>query len=522
MPVATNPREHLRMLELDDTHNSGRLDAARRTASVERNKAVQTPLPREIQYETPVIDPEQLRRSATERNVQPGNRTAQSKIYGTSDIVESKVTSVKPVKPLPQRTAGTAQAGKVKVGYKRADDFLPEKLTVTPDKRVVNEKVDTNGQPEDDGYDYEQENEPVRRSSALSSLLKAIIYIVFVLTVSIFASYFIISVGNDVFAFVKPDTQITVNVPEFATIDNIADILSEKGVIKYPFFFKLYAVLRKDNGAYVAGEYIVSPSMNYDQLRTELKGKVEERQQISVTIPEGYTVDQIIDLFVNQYGMGTREGFIDAIENGKFDYWFINELKPKPGRKYRLEGYLYPDTYYFFTDWSEVQILKKLLNNFAAKFDESYKERCAELGMTVDELITLASMIEAEGKYTYEFGAISAVFHNRMNNPSVTGGMLESDATIQYVLTERHEELTTEDLALDSPYNTYKFAGLPPGPITNPTINAIHSAMYPDDVNYFYFVARPNGQNLFAVTYQEHLKNKQEAAEERAAMKDGQ
>jgi len=260
--------------------------------------------------------------------------------------------------------------------------------------------------------------------------------------------------------------------------------------------------------------------MNYDQLRATLKGPVKEREQILITIPEGYTVDQIIDLFVNKYHMGTREGFINAIENGNFDnYWFIAELEPKEGRKYRLEGYLYPDTYYFFTDWSEEQILRKLLNNFAAKFDIAYKERCKELGMTVDELITLASMIEAEGKFTYEFGAISAVFHNRLKNPSVTGGKLESDATIQYVLPERHEELTVDDLALDSPYNTYIYPGLPPGPITNPTLNAIHSAMYPDDVNYYYFVARPNGQNLFAVTYQEHLTNKQLVAQEKAAMK---
>lgn len=526
LPVL-NPREQLEMLEL----NKGRTDIVRRKApSPDSSRAVSAPLPRDIQFETPEIDPELLRRSAVERQIEAGRRRAvPSKAAETAKntSVQSSAGKSKsvarPSKPLPKRSSGSSHDGRMRIGYKRADEFLPEKLTVTPDRRVITDTdrhsfIEGSG-PADEEFDAADENVPARRGSALSSLLKAIIYIVFVLTVSGFLSYFIISVGNDLFAFVKSDEEITVSVPEYATIDNIADILAQKGIIKYPYIFKIYAMVRKDDGAFVAGDYVVKPSMSYDQLRAALKGPVEERKQISITIPEGYTVDEIIDLFVNEYGIGTREGFINAIENADFDYWFLEELEPKKGRKYRLEGYLYPDTYYFFTDWDEESILRKFLNNFNAKFNEVYKERCEELGMTVDELITLASMIEAEGKFTYEFGAISAVFHNRMNNPSVTGGKLESDATIQYILPERHEELTAEDLAIDSPYNTYMYAGLPPGPITNPTINAIYSAMYPDEVNYYYFVARPNGQNLFATTYQEHLANKQQAANERAAMK---
>lgn len=527
LPVL-NPREQLEMLDLDNASNRRADIVRRRSANPDSNRAVQVPLPRDIQFETPEIDPELLRRSAVERQNEAVRRRAEPSKPAEKDAPVQNNAGVavsRPSKLLPKRASGSPHNGKVRVGYKRADEFLPEKLTVTPDKRVIPD-ADRHSfiegrDPAEYDIDIEEENEPARRGSALSSLLKAIIYIVFILTVSGFLSYFIISVGNDLFAFVKSDEEITVNIPEYATIDNIADILTQKGIIKYPYIFKIYAMLRKDNGAYVEGEYIVKPSMSYDQLRETLKGPVEERKQISITIPEGYTVDEIIDLFVNQYGMGTREGFVNAIENAEFDYWFLDELKPKKGRKYRLEGYLYPDTYYFFTDWDEESILKKFLNNFNSKFDKSYKERCEELGMSVDELITLASMVEAEGKFTYEFGAISAVFHNRMNHPSVTGGKLESDATIQYVLPERHEDLTAEDLALDSPYNTYMYAGLPPGPITNPTINAIYSAMYPDDVNYYYFVARPNGQNLFATTYQEHLANKQQAASERAAMKNG-
>ena len=203
-------------------------------------------------------------------------------------------------------------------------------------------------------------------------------------------------------------------------------------------------------------------------------------------------------------------GFADAIQNADFsDYWFIAELDGSmdPARRYRLEGYLFPDTYEFYTDWTETQILRKLLDNFATKFDIAYKERCDELGLSVDEVIILASMIQMEAKYAEEYGAISSVFHNRLKS-SAFMKRLDSDATIQYALgTDRKSELTHEDTELDSPYNTYTNPGLPPGPISNPSLNAISYALYPDKTEYYYFVAKPNGYSLFATTEPEHLEN---------------
>ncbi len=457
------------------------------------------------------VEPETLNRPTRPQN--PGERVP--RVSGSSPKEPPRSAERSPIRELTQRSPNTASqphssANRLRpqhISFKRADEFIPDKHFGTDRKNA--------------GSDDGKPPEETHHGGALSSLLKAIIYIVFVLTISGFLSYFAITVGNDMFAFIKPSDTVTLTVPEYATLDNITELLHSKGLIKYPLMFKVYSILRKDNGIFVAGDYDVSPDMNYDQLRKTLKGKVEERKEVSITIPEGYTIDEIIDLFVITNGIGTREGFIDAIQNAKFDYWFIDEMKIKAGRKYRLEGYLYPDTYYFFTDWNEERILNKLLFNFASKFDQSYKERCAELGMTVDELITLASMIEAEGKFTKEFGAISAVFQNRIKNPSVTGGRLESDATIQYVLPERHEELTVDDLALKSPYNTYINAGLPPGPITNPTLDAIHSAMFPDEVDYYYFVAQPNGESLFSRTLAEHQVNKQKIAKEKAAAATG-
>lgn len=343
----------------------------------------------------------------------------------------------------------------------------------------------------------------------LNSAVKAVIYIVFVLVVSGFLSIFGISVCNDVFAFVKPDNEVDVEIPEYATTKDIADILKQSDVIKFPSIFQLYANLRHDNGKYLAGDYTVTPSMNYDMLLSAFKEQKKPRSQISITIPEGYTIDEMIDLFVSK-GIGTRDRFVEVIQNFDYDFWFVKEIdeNQSESRRYRLEGYLFPDTYYFFTDSNEETVIYKLLVNFNRKFPESYRDRCEELGYTTDQIITLASMVQAEAKFASEYSTISSVFHNRLKSPGgETMGLLQSDPTLLYVLPELRGKLTNEDLQYDSSYNTYKYKGLPPGPICNPCLSAIQYALYPDDTNYYYFYAESNGYHLFAETYAEHQQN---------------
>ena len=355
-------------------------------------------------------------------------------------------------------------------------------------------------------------------NTALSSLVKAIIYITCVLVVSGLLGYFGISIGNDVFAFVKDDFEVSITMSEATTLDEAADILHEKGVINYPGIFKFYSKLRKKTWQPISGECKVSPSMSYDALFAAFQYQKPEATTVSITIPEGYTVDEIIDLFVNKYNIGTKEGFVDAIQNGEYDYWFVKELdnNAKPGRKYRLEGYLYPDTYYFYSTASPTSVISKILDNFNVKmrqvlgkdWETTCAELCAKRNMTFDEIVILASLIQMEAKYEYEYEDVSAVFTNRLNNRSISNGLLQSDATIQYFLDERNEDLTQDQLDTDNPYNTYLYPGLPPGPITNITINAINYAFYPSDAKYCYFIAHPDGYTMFSVTYSEFLANK--------------
>ena len=346
-------------------------------------------------------------------------------------------------------------------------------------------------------------------SGIVAALVKTCLYLVFVIIVSAFAGYYVITIGNDVFAFVKPEEPVMITVPEEATVEDIAELLHEGGIISYPEVFKLYAELKEDDGKFIAGEYEVSPQLNYDQLLSEFKYTFV-REIVRITIPEGYCVEDIIELFVS-YGIGDRESFIHAINEVDYsEFRFVRELEESGNledRYYRLEGYLYPDTYDFYTDATPAQVVYKLLNNFNRKFKDVYYDRAKEIGLTVDEIVTIASFIQEEAYYLEEFENVASVFHNRLNN-SAAFPCLESDATAAYaihVLTgKRPEKIVPADLEVVSPYNTYKNEGLPPGAISSPGYDAIVTAMYPAKTDYYYFYTKQDKRTVFSKTLAEH------------------
>ncbi|MBO5648897.1 MAG: endolytic transglycosylase MltG [Clostridia bacterium] len=344
--------------------------------------------------------------------------------------------------------------------------------------------------------------------TAITSLLKGIVYIVAVLVISVFASWTIIEVANDVFAFVKSDEVISVVIEEDMTSADVAQLLHENGIIKYPTIYELFVRIKGESTDYLVGEYEISPSMNYGDINDAFTYIVNTKEQVVITIPEGYTIDQIIDLMLKN-GIGTREGFIAAINEYEYTgYRFLEGLdETDPDRKYRLEGYLFPDTYFFFKDSSEVAVIDKFLVNFERKVSEPYYERAKQLGMSMDDLIILASMVQAEGRSLTDFENISSVFHNRLANPRSFPKM-QSDATLQYILDKRKQELSASDLQIDSKYNSYMYPGLPPGSICNPGMDAINCALYPAETDYYYFLADGKGNTYFSRTNEEHEKLK--------------
>lgn len=393
----------------------------------------------------------------------------------------------------------------------------------------------------------------------LSNTLKAVIYLVSIFVVSGCLSIFTILVANDCFAFVKNDAEVVINIPDGADLDQIADILHDNDIIKYPRIFKLYIDIRnKETDEYLSGDFVVSPAMSYDTLISAFK-PYTIREEITVTITEGMSTQDIIDLFVSK-GVGTQEGFKEAINNVDYDFWFLEGLTEEKteDRYYRLDGYLFPDTYNVFTDAKEEDIIYKLLANFDAKFAREDEALCEALGKDLDEIIILASMIQNEAKSVNyckdeEDGAsyynkdgyprgdyylVSAVFHNRLHNPSTTGGKLESDATVLYAMRMENSDMSISEANrdFDTPYNTYLYPGLPAGPICNPSLDAIRAAMNPDreatdfqyyegtfvsGSKYYFFVSDIDGYNYYAKSKEGHdqwiaevMKHKEEAAAE--------
>lgn len=404
------------------------------------------------------------------------------------------------------------------------------------------------------------DEKPRFSDSAFFGVFKMAIYVVFVLIVSLSLSYMIIVAGNDIFALKKGELkEAKVSIPEGLSASEIAEVLNEEGIINSKLTFEYYSefkdfkkkkaaedkaenkvtvessestfttlvnkvfsyafgfldYMKQDNEfVYIPGDYFLDNSMPYDAIISEITEVKKDRRIIKITIPEGYTTDEIMNLFAESGLEATKEEYIDAINNYDYDYDFVaqlNEAGYSKDRTYRLDGYLFPDTYEFYNDESAVSIIDKMLSNFNSKFDTSYFDRAAKLGYTVDEIVNLASIIEKEAKLPAEQLIISSVFHNRLTSGSPD--KLESCATVQYAYQtaygERKARILDADTRIDHPYNTYINRGLPPGPICNPGLNAIIAALYPEDTDYKYFVAKSDGSSLFAVTYEEHLANKE-------------
>lgn len=419
----------------------------------------------------------------------------------------------RPLKRTAKRSAGSFssdQSTRISEPVKEEKKAEPQKKTPEPQKP----------KPE-----APQKLQTRDRGGITLSMIKALVYIAAVLFIGAWIGITGIKWGNDVFAFVKEEHTATVTIPQLATIDEIADILESQGIISEPAAFKFYYSFKfaDKNYTIVPGSYELNSTMNYDQIVYAIREKPAPREIVEVTIPEGYTVDQIIDLLVNEYKIGTREGYVEAINNYAYSYGFmekLNAIELSKDRKYRLEGYIFPAKYDIYTDLSEVGVIDYFLSAFEKNMDDSYYERMEELGMDLDQVITLASLVQAEGKYDSDYYLISSVFHNRLN--SKDHKKMESDATIQYFLPERKEELSASDLALDNPYNTYIYEGLTPGAICNPGLESIHAALYPEETKYLYFVADIDGYSLFSETLAGHNKNKALVAAHKAEAKQEQ
>ena len=296
--------------------------------------------------------------------------------------------------------------------------------------------------------------------------------------------------------------KISINIPRGASTSKIAVILKDNGLIKNELYFRYLSRQRKVGGKYKAGDYKLDRSMNLDQIIEKLINGEVYVDTVRFTIPEGFEIRQIVDRLANHDELNiNREKLLDIIENEDFDFEFLSGV---PKGKNRLEGYLFPDTYEVVKDIDEKELITRMLSRFDKIFKKEHYDRSKELNMSVKDVIVLASIIEREARVDSERSVISSVFHNRLKR----NRLLQSCATVQYALGERKKRLTTKDLEINSPYNTYKYIGLPPRPIASPGKRSIEAALYPDITGYMYFVAKGDGSHVFSKTYKEHLRAK--------------
>jgi UPF0755 protein len=301
---------------------------------------------------------------------------------------------------------------------------------------------------------------------------------------------------------------IEVSIPLGSGTASIAEILKTEGIIKHPKIFKIISKLNGYDGTYKSGTHVLSKDWSYTELMRGLSDKPLNNESIKVTIPEGKTLNEIVEI-LHKNNLIDKEKFIKLAESENFEFKFTKGIPKK--RDFRLQGYLFPETYFFNKDGGEKEILDKMLSQFDNIFTEEYKKRAKELNMSIDDIITLASIIEREAAVPEERSKIAGVFYNRLKSKDATLRRLQSCASIQYIFFlktgEIKDRILTEDTKVDDPYNTYIHEGLPPGPICCPGEGAINAALCPEENDFMYFVAKEDGSktHFFSKTFKEHL-----------------
>ena len=301
-----------------------------------------------------------------------------------------------------------------------------------------------------------------------------------------------ITLGSDNSA--QRGERVKFKITEGMDAAEIARRLERTGVIDSGFKFRMLAKFKGYEDQLKIGSYTFTTGMTYDEVFTKLLAGAPE--VLTVTIPEGFTVKDIANRLSN-LGIVNYDTFISkARDFAPFDY-----IEHKSNTFYDCEGFLFPDTYEVTTDMTSEDVLYMMTDNFDYRLSSAMREKAQEEGLSIYELITLASLVEKEARYPEDRPIIAQVFFKRLK----IGMPLQTDASLQYLMDAPKEDVSIADTQIDSPFNTYQHMGLPPGPIANPGVASIEAVLYPANTDYLYFVADRSGHNHYAYTYDEHL-----------------
>ena len=447
-----------------------------------------------------------LQESAALAASQPGGEMEATQLFDVSKVLDQQ-----PQPPVPEE--------------KETNVAPVKRETKKPQKKVPERKARPRAKK---GYGF----------FGLPHLLASFIWLGIILAIGVSLGRTLWVCAAEVLAFGKPEMQVTITITQSDmnaenTLEIVAGKLEKAGLIDYPELFLAYAKLTDAEEEIAPGTYTLKGSDDYMALVNSMNTYSSARETIEVMIPEGYTCAQIFQL-LEECGVCSAAELEEYAANGKFkDYWFLEGVER--GSKYCLEGYLFPDTYEFYVGDDPGRVLAKMLGDSVGGFDVRFTdimeeklvalnehlaammkkngygaEYIAEHQMTIRDITIIASMIEREttGNDRYD---ISSVIYNRLTNAREYP-YLNIDATILYALggkidpeTGESQPLTEADMKLDSPYNTYLYKGLPPGPICNPGVYSLLAALDPNETKYYYYVYNPAiGAHKFSETYKEH------------------
>ena len=367
----------------------------------------------------------------------------------------------------------------------------------------------------------------------LPHIVSTVIWLAIILAIGVSLGRMLWVITTDVLAFGSESRECVVTISENDNMDTIANKLKTAGLIKYPELFKMYADLTGAEEEITAGTFTLNTKYDYMALVNYMSAHTSVREEVEVLVPEGYTCAQIFAL-LEEKNVCKAADLEEYAANGEFsDYWFLEDVER--GTAYCLEGYLFPDTYKFYTNDKPGRVLNKFLTNFDNRFTDIMKDKLNTLNdrmgkvmtklgyskdyveshkFTLRDIVIIASMIEKETANDNESFDVASVIYNRLTNAKEYP-YLNIDATIIYALggnidpeTGKTKPLTSADLKLDHPYNTYTEKGMIPGPISNPGRNSLYAALDPNETNYYYYVFNPRtGVHLFAKNAKDHDKN---------------
>lgn len=408
-------------------------------------------------------------------------REAKADEWDLTDIIESQQPEYEEATPAPQPAFEDPEvAAQVYWDEEEPSDEAEEEIYEESDRKV----------------------RPKRKSSyglfGLPHFASILIWIGIVAVCGISLGRLLWICATDVLAFGREDrvTTITITNSDVGDIDAIADKLYNAGLIKYRELFRFYASLSSADEKISAGTFELNTLFDYNALVKGMSSTSSYRETVKVTIPEGYTCAQIFALLEEKGVCTVAELKAYEVQS---DYWFLEGTNENA--EYPLEGFLFPDTYQFYIGDDAKGVFRRFLARFDDIFTDELKAYVNSSKYSLYEIMTIASMIEKESAGSSENYDISSVIYNRLNNPA-SFPFLNIDATIVYAQGGNSDVIDKE---LDSPYNTYKYKGLPPTPICNPSLLSIQAALAPTDTKYYYYALDPStGLHHFSKTYQEH------------------